>query len=179
MIKMLLSDAQRAALGTIVAESASLEATLDVIICSLTGLSEAQFRILVGGQMFGRKIELAKDLALLRLKSKAKINRLTDLFSRLASLNSERNIVVHGTWGTKEGGVHLSWLFGKQQPLAEDIHAVLKKKGTKLQTVSSTKLDEIATKLSDAHTALHGLLMDELIQPKVRLSVRRAKIKAA
>jgi hypothetical protein len=179
MIEILLSAEQRAALGTIVAQSAGLEATLDILICSLTGLSEAQFRILVGGQMIGRKLELAKDLALLKLKSKAKISRLTDLFSRLVSLNSKRNTVVHGTWGTKEGGARLSWLFSAQQPPAEDIHAVLKKRGAKLQTVSSTKLDEIATKLSEANSELFSFLMDEFIQPKVHRSVGRTKIKAA
>ena len=177
MIELLLTPEQRAALGSIVAESASLEATLDVIICSLTGLSEAQFRILAGSQMFGRKLELAKDLALLKLKSKAKISRLTDLFSRLASLNSERNTVVHGTWGTKEGGVRLSWLTSMQQPPAQDVHAVLKKRGPKLQTVSSTKLEQIATKLSDAHSELFNFLMDEFVQPKVHRSLRRARVK--
>lgn len=179
MIEILLTPEQRAALGSIVAESASLEATLDIIICSLTGLSEAQFRILAGGQMFGRKLELTKDLALLKLKSKAKKSRLTDLFSRLTSLNSERNTVVHGTWGTKEGGARLSWLFSTQPPPAEDVHAVLKKRGAKLQTVASTKLNELAVKLRDANSELFSFLMDELIQPKVHRSVRRAKVKTA
>jgi len=148
MTKDFLSQKEMAAIGSVVAESAQLEASLDWLILKLTKLSLAQYEIVVGSRMLGAKISLFKDLGLLKLKSKKRQKAFSKIMDKFSSLNAERVIVVHGLW-RPAGGVTSAMLeemmSGRLKavdlPPGEAIH---RKGRGKFLKVQSQRLNDLA-----------------------------------
>jgi hypothetical protein len=172
VINIVLSLNQRAALGSIVAESASLEASLEMFIGSLLNVDPKRFEIVFGGQMFIKKLEVVHEMGLLKLKSGKKRTAFTEIIGRVRALNADRVTVVHGIWGGKNGMSKLSWLMGA--PVCEPIHAYHNKRGT-VKTVAAAKLEEIATNIAKIHSELFGFWVDEFVKPKGKRNERRRR----
>jgi hypothetical protein len=166
-----LNFKQRAALGAVVSECATLESTLDMMISAMTKLGEVELDILIGGAMLGRKIDILKDLGILKLKSKKKKNKFAHIMGSLSSLNSDRVTIVHGAWSPPGGKMPLSWL-ATGIPQSVNAEAVHRKYG-KTKTFKAEKLDETAAAIDTCHSDLWNFWMGNFIQPKVRRSLKR------
>lgn len=98
-----MTDKDLAALGSVVAESAHLESTLDLIILLITRMGESEYEVFMRGKMIGAKLEIVKELGVLKLRSKKRQRAWMQLIDGLKSLNSDRVIAVHGLWGPAGG----------------------------------------------------------------------------
>ena len=166
MFEVLLTSEQLSALGSIVAESASLESNLNLMIARLARLSEAQLNILLGDQMLGRKLDIVKAAALLKLKSNRGKKRFIHLVDRVALLSRDRNTVVHGTWGDQQGRLPTRWICARAPDSA--VYAVLhKRRGTKLRAFPAAQLKTLAKNMSEAHSELFSFLLEKLNPKKV------------
>jgi hypothetical protein len=151
-VRDFLSQQEMAAIGSVVAES-QLENNLDSGIRYLTKLSTDQYDIVVGTRMLGAKIVIFKELGLLKLKSKKKRKEFSLIMDRLAELNSERAIVVHGIW-MPAGGVTADLVDGmfsgrlkrKDMPPGMAIH---KKGRARYFKFESKHLETLAQELTD------------------------------
>jgi hypothetical protein len=159
----------------VVSGSAQLEDTIDLLIQSLAKLREQQFEVLVGGKMIGNKLNILKDLGLLKLKSQKKQQAFTDLINNLSALNAERNTAVHGRWGP-EGGMTFSMLAslleGKAlNKLGEATH---KKGRGKVLKLKSQRLDDLALRIDQGCHDLYGFWKDNWLKQSVKRSLRRS-----
>ena len=105
----LLAKEQLAALGEIAAESAQLEATVDLMIQIALKINIAEFDALVSGRMLGAKVDVLKTCGLSRLPGKRKKSRrhqFTVLMDHIKHLLSKRAVAIHGIW-EPEGGMNL------------------------------------------------------------------------
>jgi hypothetical protein len=93
-----ISTEELAALGAVVAESAHLEAMIDRMLVEITRLKQAEYDLLVSGAMLGRKVELLRDLGLLKWKSKRKGEAFRAVINQVSEVNGKRATAVHGLW---------------------------------------------------------------------------------
>jgi hypothetical protein len=162
---LILSKEQQAALGVVVGEFARLDGTLDMLIGHLAGLGGPQYAVLMRGKMLGAKLEIFKEIGLLKLKSKSKKAVFTALLEELANLNGERTVAVHGLWQPK-GGFTLAMLVrGFDTKESEAVH----KKGK----LSAQRLSDIVENLDSAHTRLFTFWRDTWLTPRIQRSLRR------
>ena len=99
MSKRILNAEQRAALGAVVAESAYLEHLIEKTIEYLARMRAGELEILVSKNiMLGAKINILEGLALKRVKSKRRKEKLLSLTKRMKDNNTERRNAVHGIW---------------------------------------------------------------------------------
>jgi len=113
LTKFMLTVEERAAIGDLVAASAWLESVVGILIEQLAKLERHAFGALVEGAMLGKKLEALQTLGDYRIESESMKEEFHSLLERARSLNSERNIVVHGQWQPK-GGASLGDYFGWQ-----------------------------------------------------------------
>jgi hypothetical protein len=167
-----LTDAERAALGSVVAESANLESSVDFILLHLTNLTHTAYDAMMGGKMLGAKLDVLKAIGLAKLRSKKRKKTFNDLMGKLTSLNGQRTIAVHGIWGP-EGHNALRWLVdiaqGKKLPAAAK-----HKKGI----LQAAKLETLAKKLSEENSALWSYWRAVWFSPTIARSTRRASKKS-
>ena len=150
-----LTTEQLAALGRIALESAYLESLVDQLIGEIAKLSDEQFRALLPGAMLATKLDILKNLASLKLKSKTKKEKLSSIIAELNHLNSQRNIAIHGLWQSlekisfadlakgasiKTGNAEATLARGKKQP--SKLHA------SKLQAIADG-ISEYCDQLAD------------------------------
>jgi hypothetical protein len=174
LVKSLLRPDQLAAIGLVAAESSSLEGTVDLTLSILTGLADEECSILFGGKTLGPKLDIVKELGLRRLRSQETKKTLTAIIDLLSSLISERNAVVHGTWQPKDGFT-LAYLAQMTKPA--EVEAVLRRRNGSVRKVNAENLDELARRLSEAHSALFHFAMDHWIRPVVRRNARREALR--
>jgi hypothetical protein len=119
-ITHLLSQEQLAALGEVAANSAELEWMLGFVLMWCLRLNGAQTRAIIGDAMLHRRITLLEVVGDESLPDLAVKGELKKLIERMKNLSSNRNTVIHGTWGAK--GAHISFEdsldmeFGNKRP---------------------------------------------------------------
>ncbi len=177
IIEMILSERERAALGSVVGTFAGLEQDVDVFICAVTELSFDQYRLLLGDRMLAWKLEKLKDMGTSKLRSAAKRRDFGELVDRISSLNGERVAAVHGVW-RPEGGFTLAFIAGLGAPKpAEAIHT---RRSGKEQRIRGERLEHLARDTENARGALLQFLNRNWILPRGRRSVRaKARRQAA
>ena len=163
-----LTDDERAALGSVVVESADLESRVDLILLHLTNLNYTAYEVLMGGRMLGAKLEALKIIGLAKLRSEKRKRAFAAIMGNLTSLNSQRTIAVHGSWGP-EDGVPLNQLIeiaiGKRPVVATASH----KKGV----LKAAKLDLLSKKLSEGNKALYAYWRTVWLRATIARSDRR------
>lgn len=169
-IETLLTQEQRAALGVIVAESASLEATVDLIISHLTNLNPQQYEIVLKGEMIKRKLEVLKAIGQQKLRSAKRKAAFLTLMARLTSLNSDRNTLVHGIWGPR-GGYRLSWFAG--HPITDPIEAIQRSRGGRVRTLPANRIGNVARNVTKAHSELYNFWREVWLKLVVQRGIRR------
>ena len=172
----ILNSKQKAALGSVVYECATLESTLNILILSFTNVSGDELEILIGGAMLQKKLDMLKALAKLKLKSKKKLEHLLNIIGKINALNGERVTAVHGEWGPPGNMFQLSWLTTGIPP---DVipEAMLKKHG-KPRTVKAERLEEMAADISRCHEHLREFRKAHFIKPLIKRSLRKEAKKA-
>jgi len=138
-----LSTDQLAAIGCIAVESAYLEDTVETIIYNLSGLTREKGEIFIDKFMLDSKLNLLKELSIIKFKSKKRKLFLSELIGEIKSANSERIIAIHGLW-------------------TQDINALLSGHGAKAMrsnsrrpaSLSAHKLEDVAKRISDGHYEL-------------------------
>ena len=154
-----------ASLGAVVAESAELEKTTDMIIASLLRLNDKQYEVILKSQQLAAKLKVLKELGAQKLTTKRNKKVFGDLIDRLTSFNSNRNVIVHGVWGPV-GGYKLSWL-ASGRPKNIGIQA----KDAKARTFNAEKLDDLATKLWTGRSELFHFWMKHWVMGRARKKV--------
>jgi len=153
MVKDFLSQKEMAAIGSVVAESAQFERSLDRFIMNITRLNRAQYDVLVGTRMLGAKIAIFKELGMAKLRSKKRQRQFTQIMDDFTQLNAERVVAVHGMWGPTGGvtnelidAIFTGRINQSQMPPAVVIHRKGRGRYFKMEAKS---LDEIAQGFSD------------------------------
>lgn len=119
-ITNLLSQQQLAALGEVAANSAELEWMLGFVLMWCLRLNGTQTRAIIGDAMLHRRITLLEVVGRENLPDRALKGEFGKLIKRMKELSSNRNTVIHGTWGAK--GDHVSFedsldmQFGNKRP---------------------------------------------------------------
>jgi hypothetical protein len=167
----LLTVDQRAALGSLVAETTEMEGTVDVMIAIVTNLSTPQCAVLLEGRMISWKLEALKRLGLQKLKRKAQMKVFAHLVDSLSSLNSERNVAVHGLW-QPQGGYTYALLAGIT-PVGPSV-AALKRRNAKSSTLlKADRLEQLAKGVRETHSDFFRFCMEVFVHARVR--ARRAR----
>jgi len=168
-----LTTEQLAALGSIAMESAYLEDLVDMLIGEIAKLSDAQFRALLPGAMLAAKLDILHDLAILKLKSKTKIEKFGLIIAKLKHLNSQRTIAIHGQWQSLERISFAELAQGASFKLgnAEATHVRGKKQPSKLH---ASKLHDIADGISEYRDQLFHFCLQSWIRPAAIRSVRKS-----
>jgi len=87
-----------AAIGSIVLESAYLEATITQLLNLLAQLDEQTSRVFISKRvMLDRKMQIVRELAEFRLPPD-QCKKLKEIIDRLTKTNSARTLAVHGIW---------------------------------------------------------------------------------
>lgn len=160
MSKSQLTEPQLTALGCVVAESAYLERTVEVIISAFTGMNQQVRETVLAKAMIGAKIELMAELASRKLKSKVRRQRFAKIVTELKSCNNDRVTAVHSIW------------FTQPRRNGEQIAHALNPRGN---VMLATTLESVAKRISAHHWDLFEFYRDVL---KMRV-VGRRKTKAA
>jgi hypothetical protein len=170
-----LTDDERAALGSVVVESANLEATVDLVLLHLTNLTHTAYEVLMGGRMLGAKLDALRVIGLAKLRSKKRKKAFTAIMDNLAHLNSQRTIAVHGIWGPDEGGgvalnQLLGFALGKRPGQATASH----RKGV----LKAAKLGSLSKKLNEGNSALFAYWRTVWLGATIARSRRRTVSKS-
>lgn len=153
MVKDFLSQKEMAAIGSVVAESAQLERSLDGHIMKITKLHQAQYEVLMGGKMLGAKIAVFKELGLLKIKSEKRRKAFIKIMDNFTHLSSERVVAVHGRW-IPTGGVTSELVEGMFSGRLKPGHlppgiAIHKRGKDKWFKLEAKHLDDLAEELVD------------------------------
>jgi hypothetical protein len=162
---------QRAALGSVVVESANLEDQMNLILGHLLRLSGDEYDVLLGGQMLNRKLEVLREIGKLKIKPKKHLARLIQILDKFTNLNSDRNTVVHGRWGPPGGLWQLNWIM--EGPPKGTPTVAMHKKGKKVRTFNADDLEATARAIAEANSELRQWYMKDFIKPRVKRSLRR------
>jgi hypothetical protein len=151
-----------ATIGAVVVESASLEYSIETLICSLLKLSLKQGAIFLSKGMFASKLETLKLAAEQQLADRPEIlAELKDLISTMAANNTERTTVVHGMWSNIDASLSkglLSLVFKDEY----DAIKVARLTGA-TRTVSMEKVRALVQKLKTTErdlSKLHKMIRD-------------------
>jgi len=98
-----LTQAQLAAIGEIAVESAYLDGMVDFLIAQILNISEEKYYVVSNGVMLGTKLDILRNLGLIRLRSKKRKLEWENIVSQVKHLNSQRTIAIHGYWQSKHG----------------------------------------------------------------------------
>lgn len=172
-----LTTEQLAALGSIAMESAYLEDLVDMLIGEIAKLSDAQFRALLPGAMLAAKLGILNDLAILKLKSKAKKEKISSIITNLKHLNSQRTTAIHGQWTSLERLSFADIAKGASFTVgnAEAIHVRGKKQPSKLH---ASRLQDIADGISEYRDQLFHFCLQSWIRPAAIRSARKSLSKS-
>lgn len=176
--KLLLEQEELASLGSVAAESAYLESTVDEGIKVIANLSDAQYEIFTAKTMLGTKLEMLHALGDLRIRAKNRKRRFGAIISKLKHLNQERSLAIHGLWEPvydKGDGMtlHLYFLGPEHWPVR--IGAKARNSKTKeLSQLTAKRLDNLAEDLWVETMALHGFISEVWEGKRKRLHVARA-----
>jgi hypothetical protein len=159
-ITHLLSQEQLAALGEVAANSAELEWMLGFVLMWCLRLNGTQTRAIIGDAMLHRRITLLEVVGDENLPDQAFKGELKKLIERMKDLSSNRNTVIHGTWGAK--GAHvgfedsLDMEFGNKRP--ESIFADNPKNARKY---SAEELRQLADDLDNVRNDLWNFAKEQ------------------
>ena len=175
LIRLLLTVEQRAAIGDLVAESARLEALLEVAVSQLAKLDKDTHVALVSGNNLDKNLEILKELGERKLKSNRRRAEFSRLISRIKALNSERVIAVHGSWQPKAGyRMNPVWVTshdGKRE--VEVVHRA--RRSGALRALSGDRVEKLASQINTAFSDLVMFLMKAF--PRFRPAHRTKKPK--
>lgn len=172
MFAGILSERQRAALGSAVIGMAELEHYLDLVIPHLANLTQRRYEVLAQGAMLGRKLEILRAIGSQNLRSQRRKTAFKRIMDELEALNAERVVLVHGAWGAPGGGIKLYWLAG--YPIAEPIEAMHRNRGGRIRTIRAEDISAISDRIERAHRDLARFWIDIWITPNARRANRRA-----
>ncbi len=102
---LIFTKDQLAALGSVVVESTACEEYVESLIWNLAKLDENQGKHFTSSMQMNSRLEMLSTLGKPLLRSEKKRNELTQLISKLKTVNAARNVVVHGNWQTNGIGV--------------------------------------------------------------------------
>lgn len=172
-----LTTEQLAALGRITLESAYLERLVDTLIMEIAKLSDEQFRALLPGAMLAAKLEILNNLAILKLKSKSKKEKIGSIISKLKHLNSQRTIAIHGQWQSLEKISFADFAKGDSIRIgnAEATHVRGNRQPSKLHV---SKLQDIADGISEYCNQLADFCLLLWIRPAAVRRLRKELSKA-
>jgi hypothetical protein len=167
-----LTEKQLASLGRIAVQSAYLEETIDRMLQALTKLDRKQMRILQPRGMFQTKLDILKSLWDLKLRTKIHKDQLNKIVEDIRNANSDRVKAIHGIWRSKSYGAIASLMNLEPDGNAEAIHG----SGAPL---SAQKMEQLATRLENAHIALAAFYAENRIIPGARISAGKERAKLA
>lgn len=172
-----LTTEQLAALGSIAMESAYLEDLVDMLIGEITKLSDEQLRAILPGAMLAAKLDILKNLAVLKLKSKSKQQKISSIIAELKHLNGQRTIAIHGQWQSLQKFTLADIANGLAIEIgnAEATHVRGNKQPAKL---NAGKLQDIADGISEYRDQLFHFWLDILIRPAAIRSARKSRSKS-
>lgn len=172
--KSVLTTEQLAAIGSIAVESAYLEDFVDFMIAWLAGLPDEQLSILIPRAMLDGKLDILRNLGIIKLRSKRRKEEFQQIIAKLKELNSQRNIAVHGNWQSKE--MHRLSDIGKGIPVQiGNAEARGKKQNSVLH---ASKLQTVAISIADYREKLFHFCFDTWVNPSIRRSVARVRSKS-
>jgi hypothetical protein len=156
-----LSVEERATLGAVVYEAALLDSSVDECIRSLAGIDKDVFGITVGQKTLGQKLDIAKQLGLLKF-ARATQPTFASLMKHLTDANSDRNIAVHGLW-EPEGGHTLETMFG---PTTAPVEAILPKRaGKQGRKLKAAVIEKLAVSIRNGRAALWKFVLENWVLP--------------
>jgi hypothetical protein len=172
-VRDFLNEKERAALGEVAAESAQLESTTETMLKIVLKLTDAEYDAIIGGKMFGAKLDILKEVGLCRLRGKKRKKHKQQfivLMDHLKSLVGQRNIAIHGNWGP-EGGFTLATLAtlmdGTYVPRPA---AAIHKKGKKTSTLKVARLEHLAAELNEGGSLLWDFAKVTWLKVGLRIS---------
>jgi len=169
-----LTEKQLVAIGAIAVESAYAEATVDMLLSSLTKLNPDQLAVLLPGAMLNAKLDMLLGLGMPTLKSKKRKDEFKEIISGLKYWNSQRNIAIHGLWRNKNGGLRRIGDFLLQNPATGNSEVVHKKRSKQPTTLSASKLESIYKGIDESNSKLFVFF----ISPLMRVAARQAAAKS-
>jgi hypothetical protein len=159
--RIFLSTDQLAAIGSIAVESSYLEDYIEELIRRIAHFDDDLASVFMPKSMMRNKIIILKLLASRNLKRKKKKAKFIDnLLDRIATANSDRVSAIHGIWEPIAGKPTGLINYLLMPPSAKLPVAKHQKKG-KSQLLHSSRLEGIATTISDLHQQLYTFASDE------------------
>lgn len=152
---LILTKDQLAAVGSVAVESTFCEEFVELFIWALLGVRERQGKFLTAPLQMNSRLDLLSSLMKVRLRSATKRLAFTDLISRLREANSERNVIVHGSWEPDGVSAHRVWKDGAEKHPA----AIAKKHrlNSPPVTMSATLIEKSALKIAALTWELMGV----------------------
>lgn len=172
-IANMMTAEQRAALGSVVGNSAALEQLIDLCLVLFLGLTTQDLVVLVGERTLGPKIELVREIGTKKFRSARKQSHFKAIMDRIASLNGERNAAVHGTWQPVGGFTFLYLAFEFGNNPTSPVEAIKTRRG-KEQKILGARLQRLSEEISEAEDALREFVNKNWIRPRA-IQSNRAK----
>jgi len=145
-----------------------------MMISSVANLSEDQTSIFLSKAMLSAKLDILRDLGLLKLRSKIRQDNFRRIISDLKLLNGQRTIAIHGKWEPKGGFKLKDIIYFSPSGEAEASHKRGKKEPTKL---SSAQLLKVPIKIDASCTELYKFWIELWVKPAVRRSITKERLK--
>lgn len=160
MSQTVLTTEQLAAIGSIAVESAYLEDIVETLIYKLSGLTRKKGEIFLEKFMLDSKLNLLKELGMIKLKSKKRKLVLSELIGEIKQANSDRTLAIHGFW--IPGKITLASI--AKGELEQDAKAV-RSNSRRQGSLSAHKLADIAKRVSDGRYELF-VFFQKFLSPK-------------